>query len=153
MVLQRFFAKRNNGDPKQKWNFELNFLKNWRRYGKYLRVSRSCDLSQHEAVGFFCNGNNGGTDRWRFGWRSLWVFGKKKGLGKKDALRIGVVLYLVVFAKFWNGVVVGKRQERGTVWGRWKMGVCRSMAKLICQLTVLWTIWVRNEKVLRLLGK
>jgi hypothetical protein len=33
------------------------------------------------------------------------------------------------------------------------MGVCRSMAKLICQLTVLWTIWVRNEKVLRLLGK
>jgi hypothetical protein len=30
----------------------------------------------------------------------LWVFGKKKGLGKKDALRTGVVLYVVVFAKF-----------------------------------------------------
>jgi hypothetical protein len=33
------------------------------------------------------------------------------------------------------------------------MGVCRSIAKLICQLTVLWTIWVRVGKVLWLLGK
>jgi hypothetical protein len=79
---------------------------------------------------------------WPFPARICWVFLQTKtmegqigeGLGddlrlerRRDRVeegcsqnwRLTLASYtLVVFAKFWNGVVVGKRRERGTVWGR-----------------------------------
>jgi hypothetical protein len=119
-----FCKNKNNRDPLQKLDFEQRVKQNWQGERTILTSISLVDLSQHESLGFFCNCNTGGTNRWRFVF-SIFVW-KEGTEGKKLALASSCVL--VVLGQNRNGVVA--RDERGEQFGEGNWGLVHQC--LIC---------------------
>jgi len=121
---------KNNRDPLQKLDFEQHVKQNWQGKRTLLTGISLVDLSQHEYLGFFCNYNTGGTDRWRFVF-SIFIW--KEGTERKK-LALASSCALVVLGQNRNGVVA--RDERGEQFGEGNWGLVHQC--LICN---------RNRKI------